>query len=76
MRIVSGMTDTLNSRAAANIRAELARRRITQEEFADKLRIGRTTLTTVLSGETKITLDRLESIAAALEVEPAKLLND
>ena len=70
------MADTLNSRAAANVRAELARRRITQEEFADKLGVGRTTLTTLLAGETKMTLDRLESIAAALEVEPAKLLND
>lgn len=70
------MTDTLNSRTAANIRAELARRRITQEEFAGTLNIGRTTLVALLAGDTKITLDRLESIAAALEVEPAKLLND
>lgn len=70
------MTDTLNSRAAANIRAELARRRITQEEFAERVGLGRSTLTQTLTGETRITLDRLELIATALDVEPAKLLND
>lgn len=70
------MTDTLNGRTAANIRAELARRRITQEEFAEQLGMGRTSVTAMLSGQTAITLPKLERIAAVLEVEPSKLLND
>lgn len=70
------MTDTLNSRTAANIRAELARRRITQEEFAERIGMGRTSVTAMLLGQTAITLPKLERIADVLEVEPSKLLND
>jgi transcriptional regulator with XRE-family HTH domain len=70
------MNDTLNSRAAANIRAELARRRITQEEFAERIGMGRTSVTAMLAGQTAITLEKLERIAAVFEVEPSKLLND
>jgi len=70
------MTDTLNGRTAANIRAELARRRITQEEFAERIGMGRTSVTAMLLGQTAITLPKLERIAAVLEVEPSKLLND
>jgi transcriptional regulator with XRE-family HTH domain len=70
------MNDTLNSRTAANIRAELARRRITQEEFAERLGMGRTSVTAMLLGQTAITLPKLERIAELLEMEPSKLLND
>jgi len=70
------MNDTLNSRTAANIRAELARRRITQEEFAERIGMGRTSVTAMLAGQTAITLPKLERIADVLEVEPSKLLND
>lgn len=70
------MTDSLNSRTAANIRAELARRRITQEEFAERIGMGRTSVTAMLLGQTAITLPKLERIAAVLDVEPSKLLND
>ena len=68
------MDDTLNSRTAANIRAELARRRITQEEFAATLGIGRTAVTAMLNGQTAITLDKLELVAAALGMDPRDLL--
>lgn len=70
------MTDTLNGRTAANIRAELARRRITQEEFAERIGMGRTSVTAMLLGQTAITLPKLQRIAEYLEVEPSKLLND
>lgn len=66
----------LNSRAAANLRAELARRQIKQEEFAQSIGMSRPTLTAILNGQTNITLSRLEVIAAALDLEPSKLLND
>lgn len=70
------METTLNDRAAGNIRAELARRKITQEQFARRVGCSRTVLTALLGGQTQITLPRLEAIAAALEVPPAKLLAD
>jgi transcriptional regulator with XRE-family HTH domain len=70
------MTDTLNGRAAANIRAELAKRRLTQESFAEACGMPRTVLTELLAERTRITLERLETIAGVLDIEPAKLLND
>ena len=70
------MTDTLSGRAAANLRAEIARRNLTQEEFADKAGISRNTLGNILAGRTVLDLDRLDTFARLLEVEPAKLIND
>lgn len=69
------MTDTLNGRTAANLRGEIARRNLTQEEFAAKARISRNTLGNLLAGRTVIDLDRLEWFAKLLDVEPAKLIN-
>jgi len=70
------MTDTLNGRAAANIRGELARRRITHEMFAQQIPMSRPALTQMLGGRSGITLDKLERIASLLDVEPSKLLSD
>lgn len=68
--------ETLNDRVATNIRAELTRRKLTQEEFAAKAKIGRTTMQALLAGRVGITINRLALFASILEVEPAKLLND
>ena len=70
------MTDTLNSRVAANLRGELARRGLSQDGFAKAAMISRNTLGNLLAGRTQIDLDRLELFAGLLEIEPAKLLND
>lgn len=70
------MTDTLNSRAAANIRAEMARHRVSQEDLATAAGLSRPALSDLLGEKTQITLAKLDAIATALEVEPAKLLND
>jgi transcriptional regulator with XRE-family HTH domain len=70
------MTDTLNGRVAANLRAELTRRSLTQEQFAEQARIGRTTMQALLAGRVGISLDRLDLFARLLSVEPSKLLND
>lgn len=70
------MTDTLNGRVAANIRAELARRSLTQDAFAEQAKLGRTTMQALLAGRVGISLDRLDLFARLLGVEPAKLLND
>ena len=70
------MPETLSGRVAANLRAELARRGLTQEAFADQAGVHRTTMTRMLSGSTSIDLDRLDQLARLLDVEPSKLLND
>lgn len=70
------MTDTLNEFVAANIRAEVGRRRMSQQDFADLIRVTRPTAAAILNGTTELTLKRVESIADALNVEPAKLLNE
>ena len=70
------MPDTLSGRVAANLRAELARRGLTQETFADQAGVHRTTMTRMLNGATSLDLERLEQLARILEIEPAKLLAD
>ena len=70
------MSDTLNSRAAANLKAQIVRRDYTQEEFAEKAGLSRNTLGNLIAGRTVIDLDRLELFARLLEIEPSKLLND
>lgn len=66
--------DNLNRIAVNNIRAEMARRGLTQEQFAGRLEWNRSNLATLLTGGTQITLNKLEQIAAALELPPSKLL--
>lgn len=70
------MTDTLNGRAAANLKAEIVRRGMTQEEFAEKANFTRQTLGNILTGKTALDLPRLELFASLLGIEPSKLLND
>lgn len=70
------MTDTLNGRVAANIRAEIAKRRLRQDDVATALDWPRSVLSELLNERTQITLTKLEKIAAVLDVEPSKLLND
>lgn len=70
------MTDTLNGRAVTNLFAEIKRRRMTQEEFAELAGVSRVTLSRILNGHTVLDLDRLEVFARLLELEPSKLLND
>lgn len=70
------MTDTLNGRAAANIRAQMARHKVKHEDLATAAGLSRSALGDLLSEKTQITLSKLDAIATALEVEPAKLLDD
>lgn len=67
-------TLVLNDRARRNIRAELARREITQEQFADLVGMGRTAAIALLAGRTNITLSRLETVARALRIPATDLL--
>lgn len=70
------MTDTLNGRVAANLRGEISRRGLTQEQVAEQAGMSRNTLGNMLAGRTAIDIPRLERFAEILEIEPAKLLND
>lgn len=68
--------ETLNDRVATNIKAEIIRRKLTQEEFASKAHIGRTTMQALLAGRVGISINRLDLFASILDVEPSKLLSD
>ena len=69
------MTDTLNGRTAANIRALLGARRITHAQLAERAGLSRQSVTAILNESTKITLVTLECVADALDVDPAALIH-
>jgi transcriptional regulator with XRE-family HTH domain len=46
-----------------------------QSDLADAVQMNRTSITNIESGKQHITLDRLYAFAAALKVQPAKLLS-
>jgi transcriptional regulator with XRE-family HTH domain len=61
---------------AANIRAEVARRALTQQQLADMLGVGQWWISRRLTGNVPISADDLVRIAAALGVPAATLLLD
>lgn len=68
------MTDTLNALVAANIRAELARRRIRHEDLAEGLNLTRPAVSRLVNGQTDLTLSKVEKIARYFDVDPHSLL--
>lgn len=58
---------------AAEIRAELARQRLTQTALASRLQVARPYLARRLNGETSLTVGDVAAIAAALGVKVADL---
>lgn len=66
--------ETLNSHVAGEIRAELARRRMTARELAEKVGVRRMWVQYRLSGTTPIQLDDLHRIAEALDMPVVALL--
>lgn len=67
-------TQTLSDYAAGEIRAILARNRSTGKELAAKLGVSRSWVSYRLTGTTEITLNDLQQIATALDVEIGDLL--
>jgi transcriptional regulator with XRE-family HTH domain len=67
-------TTSLNELVASEIRAWLGRRRLTGRQLAAKIGASQTWTATRLRGEQEITLNDLERIADALDVEIAALL--
>lgn len=68
------MTATLGATTAGEIRAELARRRLSQRDFADAIGKSQVWVSRRLSGAVPLTVDDVELIARGLEVEVAALL--
>jgi DNA-binding Xre family transcriptional regulator len=67
-------TQTLSGYVAAEIRAVLARRRVTGRDLAAQLQVSRSWVSYRLTGTTAIDLNDLERIAKALGVEIIDLL--
>lgn len=66
--------DTLRERVAGELRATLARKRISAAELARRLGWSQSYMARRVDGRQALDLDDLERIAAALDVEPAELL--
>jgi DNA-binding transcriptional regulator YdaS (Cro superfamily) len=66
--------DTLSERVAEEIRALLARRRVTGRELARRLSVSSPWVSQRLTGHTEIGVNDLERIATALDVEITALL--
>lgn len=60
----------------ATLRAELARRELTQSDLAETLGISRAGITDRFKGRTSITVDELILIAERLDLPVADLLRD
>ena len=65
----------VNERVAGEIRAELGRRRITQQELALRLGWAGSQASRRLSGHVPLSFDEVERIARALEVPVEQLMS-
>ncbi len=65
---------TLSKKFAIRIKFERVKRKLSQEKLAGLAGIGRTTLTQIEAQTSSPTLDVVEKIAKALNVEPYELL--
>lgn len=69
-----GDSITLRDLVARNIRRERARLNISQETLADRAGLHRTYIGAVERSEKNISIDSIERIAKALELEPHLLM--
>lgn len=65
----------MNNVVAAEIRATMARQEVSAQELATRLGVSKMWVSRRTSGQTRLTLDDVARIAAALEVDSAQLLN-
>lgn len=68
------MTQTLSGAVAANIRAELARQRVSQAQVAERLGLSQAAVSRRLSGQTPFEIDEVAEVASLLDVAPSHLL--
>ena len=72
-------TDMQTNRSAAvasNIRAEIARRNLSQRVIAEHLGVSQPSFSARMSGKTPIDVNELFAIADLLDVDPAALLKE
>lgn len=65
---------TLTKKFGLRVKFERIKRNWTQEQFAEKANIGRSTLASIERSMSSATLDMVEKIARALDYEPYELL--
>jgi len=70
------MEGDLQRRVGSNLRDYRTRRGLSQEAFATVLGVHRTYLGGLERGERNLTLRSLERLAAQLELDPLKLLDE
>ncbi|GEA79964.1 helix-turn-helix domain-containing protein [Cellulomonas uda] len=58
-----------------NVRAEMARKRISQALVADRLRLTQQAVSNRLNGRVPFDVDEIVAVAELLEVDPAALLH-
>ena len=68
------MAQSLNQIFSVNVRAQRTARGISQEKLAELSGLHRTYLGQVERAETNVTLEVVDSIASALDLEPTSLL--
>lgn len=67
-------TETTTRRVAANLRAELARQGMTQDDLAAALGVSQQAISRRLLGRGSLTVDDLEALARVLDTTPERLL--
>lgn len=70
------MTQTLSARVASAVRAEAARRKISQAEIAGSLGISQASLSRRMTGLTPFEIDELDVIAGLLDLPVVSLFVD
>lgn len=68
------VNDLLNDRVRGNIRAEMARRSVSQRKLARALGISQSSLNRLLGGHQLLRVADVEHIASVLMVDPDRLL--
>ena len=63
-------------RVAASVRAEVARRKVTQQQLADLLGMHQMSVSRRLNGHTEFTVSELATVAEFLGVPVASLIGD
>jgi transcriptional regulator with XRE-family HTH domain len=70
------MADTpQRSPVTANVKAEMARRDVTQQQLAERIGMAQQSLSRRLRGETRFSIDELQLIADVLDVAITDLLS-
>lgn len=70
------MSEKLATAFSRNVRARMAELGMNQQALAERLEVGKSYVSQMLSGYRRPGLDSLETFAAALDVEPADLIRE